>query len=592
MKNVLLFFVLLFNLIVFGQNAQLANNYFDKGDYEKALISYQDLSKETPSNTVYVQRIIDCYQQLQQFDKAEIVIQERFDKYKQASLLVELGYNYQLQKDETKAKKYYEQAIEKIKKSPTEVYFIGQTFEKKVLLDYALRAYETALQIDPKMNFNYQMALIYGQQGKTELMIDKLLTEAYNNQPSLQSIQNQLSRFITEDTQETFNDQLKKALLLRAQKSQDVFWNQFLSWFFVQQKEYGKAFIQEKSIYKRNPESFSNIVNLAQLASEEGDQDTAKDIFGFILENTLDRDLKIQANYYLEKIKIDHATEKDYPAITADLQNLIKEFGISPFTLSLQKMQAHFETFNLKNPEKGKAILKKALELPLNQYQAGDIKMELADELLFEEKFNQALIYYSQIEDDLKNDEIGHEASLKIAKTSYFQTDFAWASKQLNQLKKASTQLIANDALDLFLLISDNTVADSTQTALKKFAHADFLLYQNKPNEALLAFQKILTEHKTEEITPVTLYRTGKIYEKMGDYTSALMQYQKIIDGFKESIYIDEANYFSAEIENKQFKDVEKAKKFYEEIIFHHEDSIYFTDARKKYRQLRGDKDL
>ena len=230
--------------------------------------------------------------------------------------------------------------------------------------------------------------------------------------------------------------------------------------------------------------------------------------------------------------------------------------------------------------------------MPLNQYQAGDIKMELADELLFEEKFNQALIYYSQIEDDLKNDEIGHEASLKIAKTSYFQTDFAWASKQLNQLKKASTQLIANDALDLFLLISDNTVADSTQTALKKFAHADFLLYQNKPNEALLAFQKILTEHKTEEITPVTLYRTGKIYEKMGDYTSALMQYQKIIDGFKESIYIDEANYFSAEIENKQFKDVEKAKKFYEEIIFHHEDSIYFTDARKKYRQLRGDKDL
>ena len=592
MKNVLLFFVLLFNLIVFGQNAQLANNYFDKGDFEKALISYQDLSKETPSNTVYVQRIIDCYQQLQQFDKAEIVIQERFDKYKQASLLVELGYNYQLQKDETKAKKYYEQAIEKIKKSPTEVYFIGQTFEKKVLLDYALRAYETALQIDPKMNFNYQMALIYGQQGKTELMIDKLLTEAYNNQPSLQSIQNQLSRFITEDTQETFNDQLKKALLLRAQKSQDVFWNQFLSWFFVQQKEYGKAFIQEKSIYKRNPESFSNIVNLAQLASEEGDQDTAKDIFGFILENTLDRDLKIQANYYLEKIKIDHATEKDYPAITVDLQNLIKEFGISPFTLSLQKMQAHFETFNLKNPEKGKAILKEALELPLNQYQAGDIKMELADELLFEEKFNQALIYYSQIEDDLKNDEIGHEASLKIAKTSYFQTDFAWASKQLNQLKKASTQLIANDALDLFLLISDNTVADSTQTALKKFAHADFLLYQNKPNEALLAFQKILTEHKTEEITPVTLYRTGKIYEKMGDYTSALMQYQKIIDGFKESIYIDEANYFSAEIENKQFKDVEKAKKFYEEIIFHHEDSIYFTDARKKYRQLRGDKDL
>jgi hypothetical protein len=36
--------------------------------------------------------------------------------------------------------------------------------------------------------------------------------------------------------------------------------------------------------------------------------------------------------------------------------------------------------------------------------------------------------------------------------------------------KSSNTQLIANDALEYFLLINDNTVADSTQTALKEFA--------------------------------------------------------------------------------------------------------------------------
>jgi hypothetical protein len=35
--------------------------------------------------------------------------------------------------------------------------------------------------------------------------------------------------------------------------------------------------------------------------------------------------------------------------------------------------------------------------------------------------------------------------------------------------KSSNTQLIANDALEYFLLIND-TVADSTQTALKEFA--------------------------------------------------------------------------------------------------------------------------
>ena len=202
------------------------------------------------------------------------------------------------------------------------------------------------------------------------------------------------------------------------------------------------------------------------------------------------------------------------------------------------------------------------------------------------------MIYYSQIEEDLKNDEVGHEAGLKSAKTSYFKTDFSWALSQFKVLKSASTQLIANDALELFLLINDNTIADSTQVALKKFARGDYLLYQNKTQDALTAFLSILKENKGNEIESVTLYRLGKIYEKTGDFALALAQYQNIIDNHNEGIYIDEALYFSAEIYNKQLKDVEKAKALYEKILFKHEDSIYFIDARKKYRQLRGDKEI
>jgi tetratricopeptide (TPR) repeat protein len=232
------------------------------------------------------------------------------------------------------------------------------------------------------------------------------------------------------------------------------------------------------------------------------------------------------------------------------------------------------------------------LEMPLNRYQLAEVKMELADILLFEEKFNQALIYYSQIESDMNGDVIGQEANLKTAKTSYFKTDFEWASHQLKVLKSATSQLIANDAMDLFLLISDNTVEDSTQVALKKFARADFLVYKNKNLEALTLFQTILKEHKGEAIEAITLLRIGKIQEKLGDYNAALEHYKIIIDKYKESIYLDEALYFAAEIYNFQLKDIEKAKPLYEEMIFKHEDSIYFVEARKKYRQLRGDTNL
>jgi tetratricopeptide (TPR) repeat protein len=548
--------------------------------------------KAQSNNGIFFQRVVECYQQLQQFEKAEKAIQERLDKYKQSNLLVELGYNYQLQKNEIKAKKFYEQALDKIRKNANEVYGIAYSFEKKALVDYALQAYQTAVDVEPKLNFNYQMALLYGQKGNPEMMIEKFLTESFNNPQNTPMIQNQFSRFMNDTADDKFNETLRKALVLKTQKNQDIFWNDYLSWFYVQQKEYAKAFIQQKAIYKRNPDSFSNIVDLAQLAIEDNDQDAAKEILTFVLDNTQNLELRIQANSYLMEMKINRALEKDYTLINTELELLIKEFGVSPYSLSLLKLQANFAAFQLNNPEKAKTILKNAMEMPLNRYQLAEVKMELADILLFEEKFNQALIYYSQIDSDMNGDVIGQEANLKTAKTSYFKTDFEWASHQLKVLKSATSQLIANDAMDLFLLISDNTVEDSTQVALKKFARADFLVYKNKNQEALSQFQTILKEHKGEEIEAITLLRIGKTQEKLGNFTAALEQYNSIIDKHKESIYIDEALYFAAEIYNFQLKDIEKAKPLYEEIIFKHEDSIYFVEARKKYRQLRGDTNL
>ena len=592
MKKLFLHITLFFSLISFSQNEQLAQYYYDKGDFEKAKISFEELLKEMPQNSQYFQKTIDCYQQLQQFDVAEKAIQDRLNSYKQGNLLVELGYNFQLQKNEASAKKQYVEALERIKKNPNEVYSIANSFERKVLLDYALKSYQIAIELQPNYNFNYQIALLYGQLGNTEMMISTFLDEAYANPQNSIQIQNQLARFMVEEGDENFNETLRKALIVRAQKNQDVFWNHYLSWFYVQQKEVGKAFIQEKAVYKRNPDSLSDIVNLAQLAIEEDDDATAKEILGFVLENTTDLELLIQANSYLIEMKIDKAQVKDFAAINTELERLLTEYEISPLTLSLQLIQAHFVAFKLKKPEEGKAIIKKALELQLNVYEQAHAKMELADILLFEEKFNQALIYYSQIEEDLKNDEVAHEASLKAAKTSYFQGDFAWALKQFKELKSASTQLIANDALEYFLLINDNTVADSTQTALKQFAKGDYLLYQNRNQEATAQFQSILKSFKEQQIEAVTILRLGKIYEKSNEYNLALPQYQNIIDHHADGIYIDEALYFSAEIYNNKLQQPEKAKPLYEKIIFNHQDSIYFVEARKKFRQLRGDTNL
>ena len=574
---------------VSAQNEQLALQYFDDGEFEKALTIFEESSQKQPSNFFFFQKIIECQQQLKQYDKAEEVILKRKDKNNQPLLLIELGYNYQLQKNTDKAEKNYDLAIQEVEKEPNYAYQVANSFEKKVLLEWALKAYETAQKKNPKLNFDYQSALLQGQLGKLDLMLQKLLDYSYSNQENTALVQNQLSRFLLDDVDDAFANEIKKGLLLKTQKSQDVYWNQFLSWYFVQQKEYGKAFVQEKAVYKRNPDSFYNIVTLAKLAIDEKQNEEATSILTFVLENTDNLDLQMQAHHFLVSMEIESALEKDYLALDLKLQGLLKKYGITPFSLELQILTAHFEAFYLKQTDLGKQLLQNALQLPLNIREESRVKMELADIMVYDEKFNQAILYYAQIEENLKNDVIAHEASFKLAKANFYKRDFDWTLQQVKNLKQSPSLLIANDAVELFLLIEDNSVEDSLRIALQDYAKADFQLYQKKNDEALQSFLTILQKHKGKSIEESTLFKVGKLYEEKNDYAKAIQFYQSILEQHKDGIYKDEALFFSAEIYRKHLLDNEKAKQLYEKIVLEHPDSLYFTESRKQYRTLRGD---
>lgn len=585
-------FSVLFLLIAefsFAQQELLANNLYEKGEFEKAQLAYEDLNKSQPNNPLVFSRLIDCYQQLKKFTEAEKLLRVKIDKQKQYPFLVDLGYNYQLQKETAKAEKFYTTAIEKIKENPHWVYNIAQTFEKKNLLNYALKAYETAVELNPSLNFDFNVALIYGQLGDLEKMTEHFLQEAYQKPERLSVVQYHLSRYLQEDINEVFKNQLRKSLLIRAQKQPHFFWNQFLSWYYIQNKEFGKAFIQLKAVAKQNPDSFGEIVDLVYLAIDENDNDAAKEIATFILDQIIAEDLRLSLQQYLLENEFQKLSEKEHSAFKNKLEQMLQTYGLSSKTLEIQLLQSRFYAFSLQQPDAAIEQLKKILNLPLNIYQQAKVKMELADILVYQEKFNQALIYYAQTESDLKNDAIGHEALLRVAKTSYYKGDFDWSLKQLKVLKASASQLIANDALELFLLINDHIQNDSTQVALKKIAIADFKIYQKKYTQAKELLNDIVVNHSDDPMVETAYLRLGKIHEQFQEKELALAQYQKIIQKYPESIYTDEALFFSALI-YEQMSLPEKAQLYFEKVILEHADSIYFNEAQMRFRLLRGDK--
>lgn len=575
----------------FAQSPSLAKNYVNQGEYEKAASIYKQLYQKNSENPFYLFEWVHTLQAQEKYQEAEKLLSEKTKGNSiNPKIIIELGRNEELQGRDDNAKKKYQQALTYLKKSPNFAYLLGATFQQYGLLDEAEQAYKIALEHKPNPTYTVQLAQIYGENGELTKMFSTYI-ELLEEEPNyFFAVNRNFSEFITEDPQNEANQALRKILLKRSQKEPNIIYNELLSWLFTQQQQYGMAFNQQKAIYQRseNP-NFSQLKDLAQVAIEKKASETGREILQYIIEKTSIETEKIKAYEQLMKITISETNPKNYKRVDEKFAQIFDTFGKGTATYGLQLQYARFLAFQQGEKQTALDNLQQLKKTSLSREQEAQLKLVVADILIAQEKFNQALIYYSQVQQLVKNSPLAQQATFKIAQTSYYKGDFDWAQTQLKVLKNSTSQLIANDAMELSLLISDNILEDSTHTALKLLARADLLQFQQKNEEALNQLDSILMNHKGEAIEDEALFKKAKIEEKRGNYETAASSYQKIIQFYGNDILADDAHYFLAELYRTKLNQPEKAKEQYKALIFNFADSIYFVDARKKFRTLRGD---
>lgn len=157
--------------------------------------------------------------------------------------------------------------------------------------------------------------------------------------------------------------------------------------------------------------------------------------FDFILEKTNYIEEKLTAELFLLKILI-KGNERDY---TNEFEKVLQKYGVNRNTLDVQLEFADYLTFDKNKPLEAINLLEKAMSFSTSKFKAAQIKLKLGEVLVFTEKFNRALIYFSQVQSQLKNHPLAQEARFKVAQTSYFKGDFKWAKSQLKILKLYNT---------------------------------------------------------------------------------------------------------------------------------------------------------
>lgn len=595
MRAIVIIVTILFCLEGKSQSAELANSYFRQGAYEKAIQIYRPLLESNPIRQDYFKSLLTCYQQVESYSDAQKLIQEQIARFpEQVFLFVELGYNYQLLNETDLALKYYDQSIEFVKKNPGYAFMIGRSFRQNHLLDQALKTYQIAKEINPKLNTEISEAQIYGEKGELEIMFNLYLDLIEKNENYFTTVKRYVAGFITDDKHNSNNVLFKKLLLKRAQSNPKDAWNILLSWLFIQQQDYKRALTQEKSLFKRKAGNLRRIGEIGSLSFESKDYNTAQDAFEFMLtldgENTIDQQSKLIAELYLLKME-NLLLEKgeDRAKIEEKFVQLIQDNKQNPDLLELHMAYVDFLTFDYGKPEKAIAYLETILPRTESVFEQGLIQMKIADIMVFTDQFNQALILYTQIQYALKNSELAQEARFKVARTSYFKGDFKWALSQLRVLKSSTSQLIANDALELNLKIANNMDNDSLNEGLKIYAKAELLGFQKKIQPAIDTLSYVLKQYKGQLIEDDALFTQALYFEQLDSYTEAEANLLRLIDFHPESLLMDDSIFKLGELYRDHLFNNEKAKEMFERIIFEFPSSIYLVESRKAFRKLRGD---
>jgi tetratricopeptide (TPR) repeat protein len=592
---VLASFFLYFAPAIGQQKYRLAVEYYNSGEYEKAAQIYESLYNENPKNKTYFNWYIQCLLDLKDYENASKIIQSELKKSpSDVSLIVTYGSLLERQGFADKAKVEYKKAIDKLDPDPTNISNLANTFTNLAKYDLAIETYLKGEKISNVENlYVYYLADLYRRQGDIKNMIKYYLITAERESSSF-NVQTSLQRFITEDDYPELQRQLYQKI---QEKSNIPYFGELLQWTFIQKKEYDKALRQAKALDRQFEENGNRVFNLADVAYKDKDYNTAIEAYQYIVTNHgKNTSFYLDAKRGLLNSKKAKVTEnfnyskEDLLTLKAEYNSFLNEMGRNTQTALMMQEFAEFEALYVNELDTAILILEELRQFGgLSPEAVAKAKLALGDYYLMNGDRWEASLLFSQVDKDFKEGQMGEYARYRNAKLSYYAGDFEWAQEQFKILKGATSKLISNDAIDMSVFILDNLGMDTTEVTLQMYAQADLLTFQNKFAEALQALDSIKVIFPEHSLDDDVLYTKAQIFRKLRKTEDMVAMYQAIIEKYPEEIRADNALFELAELYETKLNDPEKAKTLYEKLFVDYSGSTFASEARKRFRVLRGD---
>ena len=572
---------------------RLAIQFYESNEFEKAENIFKKLYKKRSHSALVYEYYLNTLIALENGKDAERLVETHLKKNPEnIGLRVDLGMVYDRFNKGEKAENYFNKTIKSTSSSIYEIKSLANGFRRRGYLDEAIKAYDVGIKKYGTSAFYIDLIYTYRIGLKTK--------ELANFSMHLIIEDPEKYSYVVQNLDIVFDDSLStsylqnKTLSYLQKKPNSVVLSLLFVECCVQQKQFNLALRQIISVDRLEAAGGKRVLGFARLCVQNKAFTVAEDAFSYVVnlgesnryyidgQNGLINTLYVQTTLDINpnKEKINELTTK--------IQKFIDQEGVSYKTAQSIFRLAEINVFYLDKTEVAVELLLELLKTPrLKGSFIAKTKLLIGDCYLMLNNIWDARLMYGQVEKQFKEDALGQEARFKSAQLSYYVGDFDWAKNQLDILKTATTQLISNNALELSLLIQDNTGLDSTDNAMKEYASAEFLLYQNKISKCEETLNLLPFKYPNHSLNDEILYLKAQVQEKLGNYVAANQIYESVYKNYSTDLLADNALYRSAMISLQVFKNKELAVRLFEKIILEHNSSLYVSRARDFYYQLK-----
>ncbi len=587
----LLFFFLLSNL--YAQNTAtllaLANEYYNDGEYEKAIEYYDKLVRQNPEgNVFYFRQIFSSYSELGNYAEGIKYFKKQKGKYHYVAKIF-LGALLEKQGNLPNAEKIYNEVLSEIPQTRLDVINAANAFTYIGKVQYAIRAYDI---FPDSKEFLVPKARLYFYDKNFKKGVLLLLQAAKSNNISYEQVRN----FVLNSVREDNIEEIEKALLQLAQEyPREVYLRKLMYHFYSSQGFWREAFEQAKALEKLDKHIICGtyLQDFATLALQNEQEKLAEKSYNEILKKCKNTSsVYLKSLIQLNNIRLDKVLKKqnkDSLLLRQSLNgalSLLKEYGYSSSLLPIYQKVAEIYAFFTPHKDSALYYLNQALSLKLPYEKKAETQLLKAKILLMNDEISQARIVLSEIMKNYRGTEVGTRAKFEFAKLNYYTGNFETAKARASTLKDNPFELIANDAIRLYLLLQDNLGFDSTQAPLKTFAKAQLLTEQYQYGQALDSLDSLQVKYPGHPIQDDIRWQKFFVFKQMQDTARMIFYLENLLREFPTSIWADNAAFELGKIYEKQ-GDKEKAKEYYLKILKEYSSSIFTKPARIRLRALR-----